>query len=196
MRMLRFVVILVVVLTARAQQLTSGNRLSSRSGDTAPSLTGPNITSDQPVVAGKYYYGGSTVPYYAGMQTPTGLNGSLYLISMVVPHFSGYWGYGDSQVWAYDYSVLANGSVSYDSHCYCIQFFPCSCDRVDNTQYFTSLPSNRYQSVFQNTTNQIVIYINGTLVGQEKVIINTGTKFSSPKSILLLTLVSVLVLVC
>jgi hypothetical protein len=133
------------------------------------------ITSCQPTVASKYFYGGAQIPYYAGRRSTNGLIGTRYEIGFLTPHFPGFWGPGATHVYLYHYSTVTN-KTSYNVDCFCGQRLPCSCDNVSDQTYFDGLPKERFRTVANgnHTTLGTTLYVNGTL--EPKVSNNEGSR--------------------
>lgn len=96
-------------------------------------------------------------PFAAGAVTGLGLGGLLILSSAAYNHYPGYW--GNHGVYSYQYNTTLNGT-QYDVTCYCMQYNPCTCEKVETQEYFTNLP----QSVSRTSVrdNVTYVYVNGT----------------------------------
>uniref|UniRef100_A0A060SZL8 ARAD1C09152p n=1 Tax=Blastobotrys adeninivorans TaxID=409370 RepID=A0A060SZL8_BLAAD len=119
---------------------------------------GTNMTSQSPIL-GNRYTGGATVPYLAGLPSPSNLTAYRTDIATVELDFPGYWGYDDS-LYAYGYEAALNSTV-YNVTCFCMRRQPCSCDRVYSRSYFANLPGKL--AVVEKFQNYTSVSINGTL---------------------------------
>ncbi|KAF5101523.1 hypothetical protein D0Z00_000798 [Geotrichum galactomycetum] len=144
--------------SGKGSSSSSSSSSSGRSSSSSSSSSG----SSRAGTAGTYtsssgrYTGGSVTPVLAGAATGLGLASLLILASSANTHYPGHWGTG---VYSYHYNTTLN-DTNYDVTCYCIQYNPCTCEKVEDKSYFDNLPQNISKtSVRDNVT---YVYINGT----------------------------------
>jgi hypothetical protein len=135
---------------------SSGSRGGSSSSSSSSGGSRAGSSSPYTSSSGRYT-GGSVTPIVAGAATGLGLASLLILASSANTHYPGNW--GNNGVYSYHYNTTLN-DTNYDVTCYCIQYNPCTCEKVDNKTYFDNLPQNISKtSVRDNVT---YVYINGT----------------------------------
>lgn len=147
---------------------SSGNR-----GGTSGSSTGTGV---RPAYGsgGRYYGGGATVPYQAGLRSPGGLIAITLLSIAALAIFEGIWLY-PAYIYAYPqpytfYNASANQNQTKPVECLCEQYQECGCDNNTDPTYLSSLLGNGSVSALNSTLVQVhdvngtsTILINGTL---------------------------------
>lgn len=177
------------VMFAKRQSISTGDENTDNETTVTLGILDPilnpikGITDSIPFLPSGIFSGGGILPFLAGIATQLGLQAVLITSKAVAAKFPGFWGAFGVFVYAYIFlptigvptipglpGTVALGVTgdlepvnisTYNVTCYCMQYNPCSCEKVQDVAYFQALPSN--VSVKTTEGNVMYVYINGTL---------------------------------
>ena len=161
-------------------QLGSGSGSSGSSGSSSSNHGGTSGSSSATGVrpaygsGGRYYGGGATTPYTAGLRSPGGLVATTLLSIAALSIFEGAWFY-PAYLYPYPesytfYNASAGQNQTKPVDCLCEEYQECGCDDNTDPTYMSSLLGNGSISALNSTLVQVndvngtsTILINGTL---------------------------------